>query len=166
MLLRRLTQVWRLSYQAISDAIANIATVISGTTNNSGHAISAGEYFIANGAKYKASATIDTSATWSDKSTSVSDHDLINALNSNIQYIESHRINQDLTAGEEIIVNLTAPDNIRTVPGYIGDGVIYQWYDKTVNVSQLNNQWRFIFRSRESVTRTFNGYINIAWFRP
>ena len=71
---------------ANSDAIANIATVISGTTNNSGHAISAGEYFIANGAKYKASATIDTSATWSDKSTSVSDHDLINALNSKIQH--------------------------------------------------------------------------------
>ena len=82
---------WRLifgahndSVDAHDDAIANIATVISGTTNNSGHAISAGEYFIANGAKYKASATIDTGATWSDKSTSVSDHDLINALNSKI----------------------------------------------------------------------------------
>ena len=79
---------WRLIFEAHNDsvdahddAIANIATVISGTTNNSGHAISVGEYFIANGAKYKASATIDTGATWSDKSTSVSDHDLINALN-------------------------------------------------------------------------------------
>ena len=64
--------------------IANIATVVTGTTNNCGHSISSGEYFIANGAKYKASATIGTGVTWSDKATSVSDHDLINALNSNL----------------------------------------------------------------------------------
>ena len=69
---------------AHTDQIANVATVITSTTNNSGHAISSGEYFIANGAKYKATATIDTGATWSDKSISVSDHDLINALNNKI----------------------------------------------------------------------------------
>ena len=67
-----------------NQAIAGIATVITGTTNNSGHSISSGEYFIANGAKYKASATIGTGVTWADKATSVSDHDLINALNSKI----------------------------------------------------------------------------------
>ena len=64
--------------------IANIATVVTGTTNNCGHTISSGEYFIANGAKYQASATIGTGVTWADKATSVSDHDLINALNSKI----------------------------------------------------------------------------------
>ena len=69
---------------ATSEAIQQIATVITGTKNNSGHAISADEYFIADGAKYKASQTIDTGATWAGKCTSVSDHDLINALNSKI----------------------------------------------------------------------------------
>lgn len=69
---------------ATSQAIQQIATVITGTKNNSGHAISADEYFIADGAKYKASQTIDTGATWAGKCTSVSDHDLINALNSKI----------------------------------------------------------------------------------
>lgn len=64
--------------------IAGIATIITGTTNNSGHSVSSGEYFIANGAKYKATATIGTGVTWADKSSSVSDHDLINALNSKI----------------------------------------------------------------------------------
>ena len=74
---------------ATSQAIQQIATVITGTTNNSGHAISADEYFIADGAKYKASQTIDTGATWAGKCTSVSDHDLINALNSKITNLAS-----------------------------------------------------------------------------
>ena len=72
---------------ATSEAIQQIATVITGTKNNSGHAISADEYFIADGAKYKASQTIDTGATWAGKCTSVSDHDLINALNSKITIV-------------------------------------------------------------------------------
>ena len=76
-----------------NQAIAGIATVITGTTNNSGHSISSGEYFIANGAKYKASATIGTGVTWADKATSVSDHDLINALNSNLANLESYTSN-------------------------------------------------------------------------
>lgn len=67
--------------------IAGIATIITGTTNNSGHSVSSGEYFIANGAKYKATATIGTGVTWADKSSSISDHDLINSLNSNLMTI-------------------------------------------------------------------------------
>ena len=75
-----------------NQAIAGIATVITGTTNNSGHSISSGEYFIANGAKYKASATIGTGVTWADKATSVSDHDLINALNGKFTTLNVKRL--------------------------------------------------------------------------
>ena len=82
-----------------SDQIANVASVITATTNNSGHSISSGEYFIANGEKYKATATIDTGVTWSDKSTSVSDHDLINALNSNLTTLSDNISNYKFVDG-------------------------------------------------------------------
>lgn len=64
--------------------ITAICQVITGTTNNTGHTINSGEYFIANGGKYKATASIPVDQTWSDKSSAVSDNDLINALNSKI----------------------------------------------------------------------------------
>lgn len=113
------TDNWRLIFDAHNDsvdahsqAIQQIATVITGTTNNSGHAISANEYFIADGAKYKASQTIDTGATWAGKCTSVSDHDLINALNSKIANICSY-ISDTKTTDEygniyNVIANLPA----------------------------------------------------------
>ena len=70
-----------------SDAIAKILPVISGTTNNSGYAISAGEYFEANGKLYKATASIPTGNAWSSSATELSDHGAINALNSKIANI-------------------------------------------------------------------------------
>jgi hypothetical protein len=107
------TDNWRLIFDAHNDsvgahsqAIQQIATVITGTTNNSGHAISANEYFIADGAKYKASQTIDTGATWAGKCTSVSDHDLINALNSKLtsQFnTQINDLNTPLLAGASVI---------------------------------------------------------------
>lgn len=156
--------------KTLNDAIANIATVISGTTNNSGHAISAGEYFIANGAKYKASATIDTNATWSDKSTSVSDHDLINALNSkivpqevtitaesNITIIDSTSVVK--SAGIYICnvvfttsANISSLSGIFSLPSIVGrsaSGVIFNRTDETiVGFAYLS--------SAESTVKTFN----------
>ena len=64
------------------DATLGIASVITGSTNNSGHAISEGEYFIANGTKYIATAAIPSGSAWSGSSQSVSTHDFINMLGS------------------------------------------------------------------------------------
>lgn len=68
----------------IDTAVSKILPVISGTTNNSGYAISAGEYFEANGSLYKASASIPTGNAWSSSATAQSDHGAINALNSKL----------------------------------------------------------------------------------
>ena len=67
-----------------SAEISAICQTITGTTNNTGHTINSGEYFIANGGKYQATASIPNGQTWSDKSTAVSDNDIINALNSKL----------------------------------------------------------------------------------
>lgn len=90
------------------DATLGIASIITGDTNNSGHAISAGEYFIANGTKYKATATIPSGGTWSNSKTSVSDHDLINALSGNIANLGT--ITTGTTTG-----SVTVPDNESTL---------------------------------------------------
>ena len=97
--------------------IANIATVVTGTTNNCGHSISSGEYFIANGAKYKASATIGTGVTWSDKATSVSDHDLINALNGNINNTIATTIQQ--SGSDKVYLNRIGAFVLCTFDGYL-----------------------------------------------
>lgn len=132
------TDNWRLIFDAHNDsvdahsqAIQQIATVITGTTNNSGHAISANEYFIADGAKYKASQTIDTGATWAGKCTSVSDHDLINALNSKIanKIIGGRITSGTVTANDFTSFYVNIPDDINgsnctisvTISSYTGD---------------------------------------------
>ena len=69
------------SVEAHDDAIESLCQTISGTTNNCGHTINSGEYFIANGGKYKATASIPVNQAWSGSAQAVSDNDLINALN-------------------------------------------------------------------------------------
>lgn len=72
--------------------VSKILPVISGTTNNSGYAISAGEYFEANGALYKASASIPTGNAWSSSATAQSDHGAVNALNTALSPLISDAI--------------------------------------------------------------------------
>jgi len=64
------------------NATKGIASVITGTTNNSGRTIASGEYFIANGVMYKATASIPSGGVWNNSKEAVSD-DLINTLNNN-----------------------------------------------------------------------------------
>ena len=61
-----------------------ICQTVTGANNNTGHTINSGEYFIANGAKYKANAAIPNGEPWASSADPVSDNDLINALNSKI----------------------------------------------------------------------------------
>lgn len=72
------------SVEAHDSAIESLCQTISGTTNNCGHTINAGEFFIANGGKYKATATIPVNGAWSGSAQAVSDNDLINALNNSL----------------------------------------------------------------------------------
>lgn len=65
-------------------AISQMCQTISGTTNNCGHTINSGEFFIANGGKYKATASIPVNEAWSGSAQPVSDNDLINALNNSL----------------------------------------------------------------------------------
>lgn len=65
-------------------AICQTCQTINGTTNNSGHTINSGEFFIANGGKYKATASIPNGEPWASSADPVSDNDLIGALNSKI----------------------------------------------------------------------------------
>ena len=74
-----------------------IIPVISGTTNNSGYAISSGEYFEANGVLYKATASIPKNNAWSSSATAQGDtvHGALNdglaELNSKMPYYGSLR---------------------------------------------------------------------------
>lgn len=65
-------------------AICQTCQTINGTTNNSGHTINSGEYFIANGGKYKATASIPNGEPWASSAEAVTDNDLIGALNNNL----------------------------------------------------------------------------------
>ena len=86
--------------------VANICQTITGTTNNTGHTINSGEYFIANGGKYKATASIPNGSAWSGSASPVSENDIINALNSKLTTII--RVNEQVLAGGYFdIANIT-----------------------------------------------------------
>ena len=70
--------------KTIGQVLSGITTIVTGTTNNSGHTINSGEYFIANGTKYRATASIPANAAWSGSVSSVTSNDLIAELNSNL----------------------------------------------------------------------------------
>jgi hypothetical protein len=75
---------------AYDGVITGTVSVITGTTNNTGHTIAAGEYFIANGSKYKATASIPSNTAWASSATAVSDIDIINSLNSAIKTVSTN----------------------------------------------------------------------------
>lgn len=81
---REIFDVHNDSVEAHDNAIESLCQTISGTTNNCGHTINSGEYFIANGGKYKATASIPVNQAWSGSAQPVSDNDLVNALNNSI----------------------------------------------------------------------------------
>ena len=84
---------------AFNNQSSAICQTITGATNNTGHTINSGEYFIANGGKYQATASIPNGQTWSDKSTAVSDNDIINALNSKMKPTTISNCNDMATEG-------------------------------------------------------------------
>lgn len=78
---REIFDVHNESVEAHDAAICQTCQTITGTRNNSGHTINSGEYFIANGGKYKATASIPNGEPWASSAEPVTDNDLIGALN-------------------------------------------------------------------------------------
>ena len=67
------------------DAVSgSVIQTIVGSTNTTGHTINSGEYFVANGSKYKATASIPNGSAWAGSETAVSENDIINSLNGRI----------------------------------------------------------------------------------
>ena len=67
------------------DAVSgSVIQTIVGSTNTTGHTINSGEYFVANGSKYKATASIPNGSAWAGSATAVSENDIINSLNSKL----------------------------------------------------------------------------------
>ena len=100
-----------------NDAIAKILPVISGTTNNSGYAISAGEYFEANGKLYKATASIPTGNAWSSSATELSDHGAINALKSNLSAVS------EATSANGGAINISSRSDLNSKIQAIANGL-------------------------------------------
>ena len=90
---------------AVGQALGKILPVISGTTNNSGYAISSGEYFEANGNLYKATAAIALNAAWSSSASLQSDHGVVNALNSNLTSRLTLSDNSNITPSTNITMS-------------------------------------------------------------
>jgi hypothetical protein len=98
---------------AQAKTIGKILPVITGTTNNSGYAISSGEYFEANGKLYKATASIPTGNAWSSSATEQTDHGAINALNSKM--IKSLTETKTSNQNGDIITSLTSDKKLISV---------------------------------------------------
>lgn len=83
----------------IGQIMSGITTYVTGNTNNSGKTINSGDYFIANGTTYKATASIPVNAAWAGSVSAVS-NDLINGLNSNLTHVYLGQIqNSAVSAG-------------------------------------------------------------------
>lgn len=90
----------------LEGTVGKILPVITGSLNNSGYAIGAGEYFEANGTLYKATATIPKNNAWSSSATAQGDtvHGALNGglaeLNGNIPKYKSFQFeNVQVSAG-------------------------------------------------------------------
>jgi hypothetical protein len=90
-----------------------ICQTVTGANNNTGHTINSGEYFIANGAKYKANAAIPNGEPWASSADQVSDNDLINALNSNITTEAAFTSRRDCSVPMETFADTVATGRLQ-----------------------------------------------------
>jgi hypothetical protein len=139
---------------AYDGVITGTVSVITGTTNNSGHTIAAGEYFIANGSKYKATASIPSNTAWASSATAVSDIDIINSLNSAIKTVST---NLGSASSASSVTGADAFSKIDALNGKIANFVFYKDYEFS-NVGTDNNTYAYL-----SNITTKTGYIPIGY---
>lgn len=119
------------------DAVSgSVIQTIVGSTNTTGHTINSGEYFVANGSKYKATASIPNGSAWSGSATAVSDHDLINSLNNNTtpSYTLSSKIS--LTPNSQGM-NISRVGKILSFKLYFTTNEVIQTYTQLVDFQNV-----------------------------
>lgn len=148
---------------------SNICQTIVGSKNYTGHQINSGEYFIANGEKYKATAAIPNGSSWQGSATAVSDHDFISALNSKLTVTKWTTPPSDVSTSSTFqIYNLRKQGNVCSLTFLSTNNSGYGTGDIINNIvpssCSINHYLEFMGAARATKDALVTGWIHVRLY--